>query len=402
MDPDETVARNAYDAGIYNLTLKFYQQILDTPLSPEQRSIALYDLGTTYLSVGDFPNALKYLQQSVQSTHDNPLVAEYAKINLAITRLWQVQDLMTQADFDPGQGLDWIRSAEYDLQEAELYSCRQAKREGYENCPINLNIENIKSALIELRAKIPTPKHRHSMIPTLAFLQGAIYAWKTDQPILADALLALALENSNAVWQESDTSSPERLLKDLIYHQRELQHLGIQMSALNNLPNQFLKAALLGQRSINEMATQFYSVVYEAQSDLFHQPSPIGNPDKRISLSPWDSVLPLFDQGLMDSYLALEGLEKENLQFSTNKEETSATYWEQALSFLLNPPNAAEVPKQTEGPQEKIPKPEENQEQQQEQNKESVESILNHLQEMDLEAKPRGNQQAIKTEGLPW
>lgn len=401
--PDEFDAWNAYDAGLYNLTLKYYQQLLDTPLSPEERTIALYDLGTTYLSVRDYPNALKNLQQSLQNTHDNPLVAEYAKINLAITRLWQVQDLMTKPSFDPAQGLDWIRTAEYDLQEAELYSCQQSKREGYENCPINLNIESIKTALIELRAKIPTPDHRHSMIPTLAFLQGALYAWKSDQPILADVLLDLALEEANAKWEGSDTSSPEKLLKDLIYHQRELQHLGIQMGAINNLPLRFLKASALGQKSINQMAAQFYSVVYDAQSDLFHQPSPIGNPDKRIALSPWDSVLPLFDQGLTDSYLAFDALEKQNLQFATHKEETSATYWEQALAFLLNPPNAAEAPQPAEGPKEEQPKPEENQNQEQQaQNKESVENVLSHLQEMDLETKPRGDQNALKTEGLPW
>lgn len=402
LTPEEFGAMNAYDAKMYPQTLKFYQQILDSPISPEERSIALYNIGTTYLMTGELAFALRFLQESLEGSH-NPLLIQYAKMNLALTRARQVEELMTKEEFDSNLGLDWIQSAEYYLQEAQIASCKEAKKEGYETCPKNSDIQKLKEVLAQLRTQIPPSTKQHSVIPSLAFLQSALYAWELEQSSIADSLLKSALKDANAKWVGYENSNdPIELLKELIYHQRELQHLGMQMRSLNGLPDEFVKGMIPIQMNINSMAEQFYTQVYKIQSDLFHLPSPIGNPDQRISKRPWDGAIPLFDQGLMDSFKAYDLLKANKLVQANHREETSATFWEQALAYLLNPPNASEAPKPEEGKPQEQPKPEDNNQQPQEQQKESVDEIMTHLQEMDVEANPSGEQKALQTEGLPW
>lgn len=398
--PDELKALNAFQAKAYSQALNFYQELLDTKLTPAELSIVHYNLGTVYLAEKNYSESLKNFQEALQGAGGiNPLLIKNAETNLAITRIRQASQFMEKKDYDPDLVLDWLRSAEYDLQGAQKAACEEDAREGYPGCLPNPVFKQIATAIGELRDKLPRGIKYQTMPPALAFLQAAIYAWQTKQPALADAFLQLALQNAknkeemNAFLQKA---TPENMLRHLIYQQRELQQIGMQVRSDSNLPQSFVTAMAQIQNAFNASAREFYPLVYKTQNSLFHAPaSPEGLEDDRCQKVPWDSVLPEFQLGLTDADKASDALNIDRIQVAITNEETSSAYWEQALAYLLNPPKKAPEEQQTQqkpqGPQPKQPS-------------ESFQNILLNLQEMNrnLTAPPTTQGINIQKVEKPW
>jgi hypothetical protein len=189
------------------------------------------------------------------------------------------------------------------------------------------------------------------------------------------------------------------MLKQILYHQRSLQHLGIQAYAMQGLPDDFIKGLADVQKQINVEALLFYPAVLNSQAEHYHGPPPQeGKPDERCQCLPWDQVLPLFEEGLNDSHQARAALERKNMQSAINKEEASASKWEQALLMIQHPPQPkakeAETPQQKEEKAPAPPKPSP---------VESMQDVLMHLEEMQLEAPPGEKPAAhIREGGKPW
>ncbi len=396
--PEELKALNNFQAKEYGQALNFYQNLLNVQLNSSQLSIVHYNIGTIYLAEGDYPNALKNLQQALQGAGGtNPLLIRNTELNLAVTRIKQISQFMKQKDFDPDLARDWIRSAQYDVQNAQSGACLEDAREGYPVCRPNSTAQKLNEMIKALKTRLPTNVHYQKMLPALAFLQSALYAWETKQPALADVFLQFASENAknkNGMNFMTQNLSPENMLKQLIYHQRELQQIGMQIRSRIDLPTSFINSLTLTQDAFNQAARDFYPLVFRTQELRFHSPY---NPDKiedsRCQKIPWNSVLPEYQQGLNDADKAGAALNAERIQIAITNQETAAVAWEQALAYLINPPKQAPQPEQVQAEAKPNgPQPE------------SMQKLLMNLQEMEMDATPQGQTKGIKLNQVerPW
>lgn len=265
--PEELKTINEYEAGVYGQALSFYQNLLNAKLTPSQLSIVRYNIGTIYLAENDYANALKNFQQALQGA-SNPLLIRNTELNLALTRAREALQFLEQKDYDPDLLHDWVRSAEYDLQEAQNAACLEDSREGYPECRPNPTAQKIYALLKDIETKLPANIYNQRTIPSLAFLQSALYAWDTKEPALANVFLQLAVEDArdkDGMDLINQSATPKDMLKQLIYHQRELQQIGMQIRARETLPKSFLTAMTIVQGHFNQAARNFYPLVFNAR-----------------------------------------------------------------------------------------------------------------------------------------
>lgn len=228
-----------------------------------------------------------------------------------------------------------------------------------------------------------------------------------------------AYKESRYIMAEFLLYSASFWIQDAILHLEEVSPIGILAGILaeqnlalrlNQFRNQLSDADITerikkewidSQQTVLKRAKPFLQTVYEAQVKIFQ-----GNGTQRCQSSPWNEVLPLYEQGFQaakDAAEMLKGRFAQQVQ-AISRQESAVAAWKEALNLLLNPKpyqegscfsggGQAQEPQQQSKDQEEAPKPKET----------SNEKVLQLLQEMDLDDKLPATEQAPIQKGLkPW
>ena len=173
-----------------------------------------------------------------------------------------------------------------------------------------------------------------------------------------------------------------------------MNRLGQQIN--ENLSSEASEIVARSQTSVFQTVQQFTEVVIKYQQNEFQNAS---DPQLRCQDSPWDEVIPLFDQGYQDAKQAQDLLTKDYLRTAASLQEKVLKSWREALRLMREPKK-----KRKEKPEKTAEEPAAPKEEPSQQPKEELNQTLRLLQEMehDDQSQPKLDVIPNKQELKPW
>lgn len=353
-----------FEAKNYDHVRQIYEEMSVENLPSWVKEEVHYNLGTTWVAQGEWDKALDQFNQVNLDQYSFPLLAYHLKFNSAYAH-WQ----MAIADEKNLKAVIYhLGLMAKDVEIAQEAYCQLAKQEGAAECPINLQLKQMKQ-MAEDR---------------LATVIGSFKGTLEDRFFLlfANNMMTRSLRQLSS----NKSNLPEMLLKNAIDDQEFALTAGRLNQMMAKEHPEILRLDLKAQKYARADAAPFLQAVYAKQTDLFHH-------DKKCQKNPWDEVLPLFDQALQNAILAEEGLESESPQgeIIRKHQEKALKLWKEALKKLnesrqsaMQQKQAAESPEQHSSPK--------------------INEILQSLQEMEKDDKstPKLDLGPQKKEARPW
>lgn len=163
----ETIEERARTAAIYveahqyPKAVEIYDALLDSALTPWQRSFVLYNLGTTLIEEQRWEEALKMFQQVSLDSDSSPLLRRRYYYNLAVALLGYAKSQEGLFNVDDPSFLDrykrlegLLSSAEAALRAADAADCFLVQLEGAGACETPVDSTLARQRLKELQASL--------------------------------------------------------------------------------------------------------------------------------------------------------------------------------------------------------------------------------------------------------
>ncbi len=187
------------------------------------------------------------------------------------------------------------------------------------------------------------------------YLQKSLEALQNKQSIEARFFLLAGLDGVESLAKERETTSIFILQQSLRHAQRVLQlFLLAQVMPEDSNQNKQIPAILYDQQKIVlTHANSFIPAVLQEQENSFQR---AGTPALSCQQSPWDQVIPLFDQGWQAAQSAVSALNQKELNSAKiiGKQQQTIQAWQQALNLLLHPPKQS-PPSSSDGESQATP-----------------------------------------------
>lgn len=376
-----------FAAQDYSQATSLYSQRLESSVQPWQKSRLLYNLGTIELAQNKSVEALSYFQQIKPEKLALSYLASDLYINISSAYL-KIASALTASELDKQHFL--IEMALIALKQAEALDCADEKTQ---SCPPNPRIKErhaLAEALLEQnqkirfeegmqklstqKDKIASPlehiKYEYGVLllqlnPSLAdvkklvskidqlkleeeeqqtlpqikiLLEESLSNLQSHQNIEARFFLIASYDEFEMMSQPNEKSSITIMQRALDHSIRTLQLIYLfQLISESKSADDTLSPLILQQKRIGNLVEPFIPTVLEQETASYHQPE---HPDQQCQKSPWDQVIPLFDQGLKNTQEVEKELSRTPIQAASliAYQETAVSAWKEALSLLMNPP----------------------------------------------------------------
>lgn len=353
-----------FEAKNYDQVRQIYEEISVENLPSWVKGEVHYNLGTTWIAQGDWDKALDQFNEVNLDQNSFPLLAYNLKFNSAYAH-WQ---LATAQEKNLNAIIYHLSLMAKDVEIAQEAYCQLAKQEGAAECPVNLQLNQMRQIAEDKLAAI---------IESSRETVGDRFLMLFANNMMTRSLRQLSADKKNL---------PEMLLKNAI----DDQELALTAGRLNQMMAkehpEILRLDLKAQKYARADAAPFLQAAYSQQTHLFHH-------DKKCQKSPWDEVLPLFDLALQNAILAEEGLESESSDGERIRkhQEKALKFWKEALEKLKEGSQSEMQQKPASESPEQQPSP-------------KINEVLQSLQEMEKDDKstPKLDLGPQKKEARPW
>lgn len=303
------VGQEYFSAHDYTQAMALYKSQLNASLTPWQSSRLFYNLGTIALAQNNPEDALNYFKQVSPEKLPLPELISHLYVNIASAYL-VIAEALPPTEREKEQFL--IEMAIIALKEAQDVICTDNK---VNPCApsrlIRTNDELAQKLLKQNRQKSLEEARQKSAQP---------------QP---------------EETAEQTSNRPIAILQQAVDHSKKTLQLTFQyqLNAAKGTENQEALSSLIQQqKEIHNLVEPFIPAVIEQEKTSYQQKD---KPDEQCQQSPWDKVIPLYDEGWRNT-LEVEALfSKTPLQVAPliAAQEAAIRAWNQALTLLSSPPH---------------------------------------------------------------
>lgn len=336
LDPQSLMlkAKIYFEAEEYSQAEELYNKLLNEALTPREKAIIQYDIGSINLANEDWDNAINWLDQAASIAEKDPLLNYRIKKNRSLALYGKALSAS-----DTENEIFLLRDALKRNKQAMQAYCELSKIEGYKECKTHKDLEEVNQQ-INTRLK---ERGAASEIPPM------------------EQLINMQL-NSVKIFQEflSKEENPASFLDWLINLQELAINLNLISQELDSKNPEVQTLLQSAQEYVQSQADLFISEVVALQKREFPM---------RCQEHPWKEVLTFFNEGYAASYEAVNRMKmnKDALLF----QEQALSAWKRAREALKQ--YASKPEEAVEGyDQEK-----------------HVENILQRLQEMEKDDKSK-------------
>lgn len=305
LDTELKEAQNFFEAGVSLQAENIYQEILKKNLTPFEKTIVLYNLGTLFLNSNE-PKKAGDTFDLIPFTNEIPsFILRRIKTNSSIAKFREALLLENNSR----KRIYLLILSEKALTAAIKAACTQDHLEGRSNCIIPADL-SVLSTSIHQQLKGHSPED--------------FTLFSIEQFHAKIAEISLKSEKLKVVTKED----LKKLLGFAIEMEQEVLVMTGQMNQLNEMPGQALKALKEGQVQTLKIADRYLKEVYAMQRSSYK--------NQECQKKPWNEILPLYNKGYNAALNALNEIvlaETEDLShlfLSFSHEEEAIKYWKMA------------------------------------------------------------------------
>lgn len=360
-------AQNLFEAGDEKAAISAYQELLNQQLTPFEKAVASYDLGTLFLQNNQLNEAIELLGSISLNEKAPPFLTYRTFKNLSIAKYRKALEALKEKDeASLEKAIYLLELAQKDLFKAKKASCNYQKMQGYSECqdkPDLIRLENavvfwLKKTSKTLGKPIQDPNSSDLFLKRIEELEQKTLKKKPKDIKELQNLLKLAIEMEHEV-----------LLKTRAVNQMEEEN------------EQSLDILKMAQNKTLQVADLYLKNSLAIQEREYEKTG--------CQKKPWNKILPFYHKGY-DAALKALSLMPTDKEASILSQEEAMKYWREAIK------------KSEDKKQEK--QLEESSENQPEKTSDKSEKALQLLQEMHThDKKQKAYQQPFKQEiERPW
>jgi hypothetical protein len=311
--------------------LEDFKDLVHTSLSSSKESSLAY----LQQQISSFVPIWKALQQKEFADSEKHDFEEAANAFLSAMIALNQQDLPSVMK-EINKSIDSVTSLGFheniDVQEAHLHYEVLLLQE-------NLDLSSVQALLKQFEA-LKVEEEKFPLLEKIkAILKRAIEELKAGHSIDARFFLLAGFSQVDALFKTQEVT-PTMILRDALDQaNRSLQLLFLAEGLTNETTqrSEIIPILKTQQHDVLVQATPFIPAVLKQQNLSFHQAK---DPADSCQQSPWDQVIPLFDQGHQAAQMAEKQLNRSPLNPAgiMNNQGQTIENWQRALNLLLHPP----------------------------------------------------------------
>lgn len=352
-------AEGFYKTEQYSQAESIYERLLYDPnLSPWERSIIAYNLGSVQLAKGSWEDALTLFNSVLSGTNQSPILKGNLYYNSALALLGTSQDLKNEY-----LQLELFYEILDTLDEAQASYCQAKLFEGYSQCLPSSNVVAVRSSVMQLiedlekkMKKTPINNEEREIRDALVVLDELMegsQAKSINQEIYSDdeqmkeyyekglkylnegkknrakiffVLVKQKLENQTKFARKDNELKPGNILQEALIKQQQAKKITQLVSQLKDTEgDKDLKEILLSkQKEVHKSSDLVLKSIVSAETQGYFQ-------KRECQENPWDEVIPLYEDGDLLRNKSIESIENENLTQALKFQIETIKKWRAAL-----------------------------------------------------------------------